>query len=240
MNLFGRRKKKPKTVNPTETINELKDAQDMLDKQEMHLEKQIKEAQRMIRQKVKEKNKNGAKFYLKRKKMLVKKRDNIYGQKHNLDVQIEALSNLAQKKSVFSIMQKAKIATAANLKAMDPDKVGDLMEDVQEQVEMVNEIDEAMGQTIGDDVDDEELEQELADMDNQMLDEDLLRAPSVPVSDRKVEAKDAKTVPAKREPERKVPVLAGSVAAAAPAPPAQPKPAKKMSKLDALTADLGI
>ena len=49
----------------------------------------------------------------------------------------------------------------------------------QEHVEMVNEVGEAIGQTISDDVDNEELEQEMAEMENQMIDEDLLRASSV-------------------------------------------------------------
>eukprot|EP00954_Amorphochlora_amoebiformis_P017938 1322597-Amorphochlora_amoeboformis.AAC.2 len=58
MNLFGRAKKAPKP-KISERINELKEAQEMLDKQEKHLEKQMDAARKEALKKSRQKNKKG-------------------------------------------------------------------------------------------------------------------------------------------------------------------------------------
>ena len=60
MNLFGRAKKAPKP-KISERINDLKEAQEMLDKQEKHLEKQMEEARKLALKKSRQKNKKGTK-----------------------------------------------------------------------------------------------------------------------------------------------------------------------------------
>lgn len=64
----------------------------------------------------------------------------------------------------------------------DVDKVADVMEDINEQIQMADEVNEQMAQPIGPQMDEDELNQELEEMENELMDSQLLAAPDVPVT----------------------------------------------------------
>ena len=88
MNLFGRmRKKVSPQINPNQSIAVLSDAIDTLQKREIHLQKQSAAALDQARQKSKVKDKRGALFQLRRKKMFEKELDSIAVRKQNMELQ---------------------------------------------------------------------------------------------------------------------------------------------------------
>eukprot|EP00467_Chlorarachnion_reptans_P010010 CAMPEP_0114514362 /NCGR_PEP_ID=MMETSP0109-20121206/16112_1 /TAXON_ID=29199 /ORGANISM="Chlorarachnion reptans, Strain CCCM449" /LENGTH=231 /DNA_ID=CAMNT_0001694395 /DNA_START=79 /DNA_END=774 /DNA_ORIENTATION=+ len=231
MNLFGRAKKAPKP-KISERINELKEAQEMLDKQEKHLEKKMKDAQREALKKSRAKNKRGAIFELKRKKMFEKRLNQLYGQRENVERLINAMEVVAFNKETIETMKKGKEALTQTIKEVDVDDVNELMDDINEQVSMADEIGEAMGQTLGnEEYDEDELEKELEDLQNEEMEAEMLKAPDVPLEQKEV--KEEKEINKEEDAE-----ILNELKSAPAAPTKKPKIADK--ELDAVTASLGI
>eukprot|EP00470_Lotharella_oceanica_P001182 CAMPEP_0170177924 /NCGR_PEP_ID=MMETSP0040_2-20121228/11404_1 /TAXON_ID=641309 /ORGANISM="Lotharella oceanica, Strain CCMP622" /LENGTH=235 /DNA_ID=CAMNT_0010420807 /DNA_START=83 /DNA_END=790 /DNA_ORIENTATION=+ len=235
MNLFGRAKKAPKP-KISDRIKELKEAQEMLDKQEAHLEKKMEEARKMALQKSRQKNKKAAIFQLKRKKMFEKRLNQLYGQRENVERLINAMETVAFNKANIEKLKKGKEALAQTIEEVDVDKVNELMDDVNEQVAMADEIGEAMAQTLGnDDIEEEDLEKELEELQNEEMEAEMLQAPEVPMSEEKsekVEQKQPATVEVKGD-------ILAELASAPSAPVSKPE-AKQDKELEAVTASLGI
>jgi len=156
MNLFGRAKKAPKP-KISQRINDLKEAQEMLDKQEKHLEKKMREAQKLALKKSRSKQKKAAIFQLKRKRMYEKRLNQLYGQRENVERLINAMEVVAFNKANIEKLKAGKEALSAAIKEVDVDNVNELMDDINEQVSMADEIGEAMGQTVGNEEYDEEV-----------------------------------------------------------------------------------
>jgi len=180
MNLFGKKKAAP-APRLNDSIQQLREAMTGLDKREKHLEKQREVTILEAKKKAKAKDKRGALFQLKRKKLLEKQIDQIYGKKTNLEMQIMALENVSTNKDVFSAMKLGKDALKASVHEADVDKIGDVMEDINESMALADELSEAIANPIGPAVDEDELNAELEAMESEMMDEDLLKAPEIPV-----------------------------------------------------------
>jgi len=178
MNLFGKKKAAPPKLS--ETIQRLREALDTLDKREKHLEKQIGQAVAEAKKKSKAKDKRGALFQIKRKRMYEKQVEQIYGKKSNIEMQIMALESAASNKEVLDVMKIGKDALKTAIQATDVEKVEETMEDINEQIAMGEEIGEAMSNPIGAPVDEEDLSKELEEMEAEMTEEELLEAPVVP------------------------------------------------------------
>jgi len=179
MNLFGTKKKKP-APKLADSIQKLREASDNMDKREKHLVKLMEQALQEAKKKSKAKDKRGALFHLKRKKMYEKQVDQIYGKKSNIETQIMALEAASNNKEVLGAMRVGADALRAAVKDTDVEKVDDVMDTISESMAMADELGEAMSQSIGPALDEEELNAELAEMESEMMDEDLLAAPSVP------------------------------------------------------------
>lgn len=175
MNLFG--KKKQAAPSLTGSIQKLRDAVELLDKREKHLEKQMEAALAEAKKKTKAKDKRGALFQLKRKKMFEKQINNIYGKKTNLEMQIMALDSAASNKEIMQAMQTGQHALKSNIKETDVDKVADVMDSINESMGLADELSEAMAQPLGPIMDDDELEAELEEMEAEMADLDLMTDP---------------------------------------------------------------
>jgi len=190
MNLFG---KKKKANGPTlaESIQQLREAMEILEKREIHLNKQMNTALAEAKKKSKAKDKRGALFHLKRKKMYEKQVDQIYGKKTNIEMQIMTLEAAAGNTEVLSAMRKGADALKRTVKDTDVDKVADVMDDINESMALADELGEAMSQTIGPALDEDELTAELEEMENELVEEDLMKAPIVP-SHKPVKKDDAK------------------------------------------------
>jgi len=197
MNLFGKKKKAGPTLS--ESITQLREAMDSLDKREQHISKQIQLTTADARKKAKAKDKRGAIFQLKRKKMLEKQIDQIYGKKTNIELQIMTLESAAGTTEVLAAMRKGADALKHNIKEGDIEKVGDVMDEITESMALADELGDAMSQSIGPPIDEDELTAELEEMESEMVSEDLLKAPVVPVKEPAARAKPV----AKEEEEEK-------------------------------------
>jgi len=196
MNLFGTKKKKAPAPKLSDSIQKLHEASENLDKREKHLVKLMEQALIEAKKKSKAKDKRGALFNLKRKKMYEKQIDQIYGKKTNIDLQILALEGASSNKDVIVAMQAGARALQAAVAETNVDRVDEVMDDIQESMGLADELGEAISQPIGPAMDEDELSAELAEMEGEMMDEDLLSAPSVPV--KKLSAEDDEKVPEER------------------------------------------
>lgn len=181
MNLFGKKKTKP-PPRLNESIQSLREAIDILDKREVHLGKQAEKAHREARLKAKSKDKRGALYHLKRKKMLEKQIEQIYGKKSNLEVQILTLESAASNKEIIHVMRKGRDALEANVNAADVEQVEDIMDGISEGIAQVDEIGEAMSMPLGDPLDEDELDAEFKELEDELLDEPQREAVLPPVS----------------------------------------------------------
>mmetsp|Transcript_19481 Transcript_19481/g.37704 ORF Transcript_19481/g.37704 Transcript_19481/m.37704 type:complete len:237 (-) Transcript_19481:266-976(-) len=233
--LFGRAKKAPKKPDISARIKELKSAHEMLDKQEKNLEKQMAEATKMALKKSRQKNKKGALFHLKRKKMLEKRLNQLYGQRENVERLVNAMETVTFQKANIEKMKGAQQALKAGIEELDVDEVTEVMDDINENIAMADEIGEAMSETVGADVDEEDLEAELAELENEAMDEEMLKEPELPVIEQKTRSAEKKRDTTQE-------ILAELEGA--PNVPVEPVTVKSEGKrdveLDAVTASLGI
>merc|ERR1719373_465296 len=99
--------------------------------------------------KLKKKDKRGAMYILKKKKMLEKQRDGIMGKKLNLDQQITALESAQENAQMVQAVRQANTAMKSAAKEMKIDDIDDLMDDLQENMDMNQEIGEALSNPMG-------------------------------------------------------------------------------------------
>jgi len=180
MNLFGKKKAPAPKLSDSRQL--LREAMVTLEKREKHLEKQRDACVAEARRKMKAKDKRGALFQLKRKKMFDKQIEQIDGKKTNIEVQVMALEGAASNKDVLSAMRVGRDALKSSIKETDVDNVGDVMEDITEAIQLADELGDAMSNPIGPPMDEEDLNAELEAMESEMLDEDMLKAPEIPVA----------------------------------------------------------
>jgi len=136
---------------------------------------------------------------------------------------------------VLAAMRQGADALKRTVKETDVDKVADVMDDINESMALADELGEAMSQSIGPPIDEDELNAELEEMENELTDQEMLKAVDVPAHKVKT---PAGAVAAEKEPETKkttakvsaaaeaggaaAEVAAAPAAAAAPAPSKQP------------------
>jgi hypothetical protein len=179
MNLFGKKKKEAPKLS--DTIKNLRAAQGQLEKQEAHLDVQRKAAIEEAKKRLKAKDKRGAEFQLKRKKMFDKQIEQVYGKRQNLEQQIMALESASSNKDFVQALKLGRDAMARALEESSADEVSDVVDKIQEQMQDVDEIGERLAAPIGEAVNEDELEDELASLEAEIADEDVLKAPSLPV-----------------------------------------------------------
>lgn len=203
MNLFGKKKTRP-PPRLSDSIQQLREAIDILDKREAHLQRQAERAHVEAKKRAKAKDKRGALHHLKRKKLLEKQVEGIYGKKGNLEVQIMALESAASNKEIIHVMKRGKQALQANVSENDVDEVAEVMEDIQEGIANVDEISEAMAHPLGDPLDEDELDAEFKELEDELeeLEEPAERERVLPPVDVVDPFADAPAAPVQRLPAR--------------------------------------
>jgi len=165
--LFGSSKSEKKKVikkpNINKSIQNIRSAQETLDKRGDHLEKQIAKLTKSAKDKLKKKNKKGALYDIKRKKMLEKELAGIENKKLTLETQTLALENAQMNESVFTAIQDGVTAIEDSNTRVNADEVEDVMDKMQELHEDQDAVNEALGQTVVD-FDEDELMKELEDL----------------------------------------------------------------------------
>ncbi len=166
MNLFG--KKKPTAApapHPVDTIKMLRDNLLVLEKREEHIQKKIEMALTEAKQKSAKKDKNGALFALKRKKMYEAEVSKLQGARITLDSQILALESAAVNIETFKAMKSGANAMKGLRGDIDSDKVDDIMDEIQEEKDIHDSISEAISRPGQDLFNDEDLLEELAELE---------------------------------------------------------------------------
>merc|ERR1719273_811767 len=97
----------------------------------------------------KAKNKRGALYHLKKKKMYEKQLDQIFGKKANLDTQIMTLEGAASNKAVLQAMKQGARQLKATIKESDLHQIDDVVDEIAESTALAEELGEAMSQPIG-------------------------------------------------------------------------------------------
>ncbi|KAF4965470.1 hypothetical protein FSARC_6737 [Fusarium sarcochroum] len=180
---FGGAAAQKRKDTPKNAILGLRSQLDMLQKRERHLQNQIEEQDAVARKNVST-NKNAAKAALRRKKTHEHSLDQTTAQIGTLEQQINAIESANINKETLVAMEQASKAMDQIYGKLTPEKVDETMEKLREQNAMGEEIVNAItAPSMGEYVDEDELENELDELQQEALDEQMLKTGSVPVSD---------------------------------------------------------
>lgn len=182
MNLFGKKKAAPaaSASDPTTTILKLRETLDTLDKRETHLQKKIKAQLLDAKAKSQAKDKKGALFALKRKKMYEGEINKINGARMTLEQQVIALEGSNMNYQTFRAMQSGAKAMQNARGQLDVDDVDQVMDDIQEEMDIADQIGDAIARPADGLFDDDDLLAELNMMEEADLEDQLLSTPAIP------------------------------------------------------------
>ena len=173
-------KKKDSTKN---AILGLRSTLEMLSKREKHLQNQMDEQDAIARKHVSS-NKSLAKAALRRKKAFEHQLEQTSAQMMTVEREIGSIESANINKETLDAMRNASKAIQNIHGGLTVDQVDQTMEDLREQHAVGEEIAEALtqgAQTSG--VDEDELDAEVAELQQEALDERMLKTGSVPVHD---------------------------------------------------------
>ncbi|KAK2751759.1 ESCRT-III subunit protein snf7 [Onygenales sp. PD_40] len=168
---------------PKNAILALRQQLDMLQKREKHLENQMAEQDAIARKHVAT-NKNAAKAALRRKKGHERSLEQTSAQIIQLEQQIYSIEAANINQETLNAMKNAGSAMKQIHKGLTIEKVDQTMDELREQHELSDEIVGAITNAhIGEPFDETELEQELEGMEQEQIDERMLKTGTVPVAD---------------------------------------------------------
>ncbi|KAF0718608.1 Aste57867_1578 [Aphanomyces stellatus] len=201
MNLFGRKAPAPVRSSPAdtaETIRKLREQLDTLEKRESHIEKKIELQLEEAKKKSAAKDKRGAIFCLKRKKMYESEIEKLQGARMTLETQVMTLESTQVNMATFTAMKVGADQMKAIHGQMNVDSVDNIMDDIQEEMATANEIAQAISQPLSNTalIDEDELEQELAELEDLAMEEELAKpAPAAPARQQPAQAAAARPQP---------------------------------------------
>lgn len=166
---------------PKKAILELRQTLDMLQKRERHLETQMAEQDAVARKNISS-NKTAAKSALRRKKNFEKTLEQTTAQITQVEQQIYSIEAANINQETLNAMKNAGAAMKQIHGGLTIDKVDATMDELREQHALGEEIANAITSApLGDPVDETELEEELEGMEQEAMDERMLKSGSVPV-----------------------------------------------------------
>ncbi|MCJ1326442.1 ESCRT-III subunit protein snf7 [Thelotrema lepadinum] len=167
---------------PKKAILQLRTQLDMLQKREKHLENQMAEQDAIARKNVSS-NKTAARTALKRKKAHEHSLEQTANQITMLENQIYSIESANINQETLNAMQSAGKAMRDIHGKLNIDKVDEIMEGLTEQKALADEIGTAIasGPQTGEPLDEAELEADLAELEQEALDEKMLKTGTMPV-----------------------------------------------------------
>ena len=135
---------------------------EMIEKKEKFLESNIEKFKNEARN-ILHTNKPKAITLLKKAKMNEKQLLSLYGQKENLELQIFSIEQGVTNKNIISSMREGKNIIEQMSKNMDPDNIGELMDEITETFQTSKEVTDAISRPIGELYDEDDLLKELED-----------------------------------------------------------------------------
>jgi charged multivesicular body protein 4 len=185
MNLFGKKKEQPRqAADNASIILKLRSTVEMLDKREVHLQKKVQMQVSEAKQKMASKDKRGALYCMKRKKMYEGEIEKIIGARMTLEQQMLALESQATTMETVKAMQQGARALKVGHAGMDADSVEEVMADIAEEMAQADEISKVIAAPADDVFDDDELLNELNELEELELESQLLEAPAIPTETR--------------------------------------------------------
>eukprot|EP01039_Chlorochromonas_danica_P007854 gene7854-8667_t len=182
MNLFGKKKQAaPVPVqNPVDTIAKLRESLSILEKREEHISKKIEASLAEAKLKSQKKDKHGALFALKRKKMYEAEVSKLQGARITMENQILSLESASVNIETFKAM-KTGAAAMKNMRGdIDADKVDDIMDELEEERDIQDAISDAISRPGQEMFNDEELLDELAELDALEMEEAMATKAQAP------------------------------------------------------------
>ncbi|OJD10220.1 hypothetical protein ACJ73_09884 [Blastomyces percursus] len=168
---------------PKNAILSLRQQLDMLQKRESFLENQMAEQDALARKHVAT-NKNAAKAALRRKKGHERSLEQTSAQIIQIEQQISSIEAANINQETLLAMKNAGKAMKQIHSGLTIDKVDETMDELREQHALSEEIVSAITSTsIGEPLDESELEAELEGMQQQQIEEKMLKSGTVPVAD---------------------------------------------------------
>ncbi|KAI6239611.1 Charged multivesicular body protein 4b [Aphelenchoides fujianensis] len=199
--IFGR--KKEVVPSTQESLQKLRDTEEMLRKKQEFLEKKV-ETELLAAKKYGTANKRMALQALRRKQMCQKQLLQIDGVLNTLQHQQSSLENASVNAEVLQLAHNN----------MDIDDVHDLMEDIAEQQEVANEIAEAISNPVGLQLDDEDdLLAELEKLEEEDIEKQLLTVGPTPMDASKMPSVPTTELPSKSKAKAKEDDELGELAA---------------------------
>lgn len=178
MSYFGGRRDTKQAAR--DAIVGLRQQLQMIEKKEEHLQKKIDEELKKAKANAVS-NKAVATQALRRKKANESEMDRLAGQRLQLELQINTLESANLNAETMAAIKKASDVLASIHGNMTMDKVDSTMSKITEQREIANEIAEAISYPTGTEADEEDLKAELAELEQETLDERLAGAEHVPL-----------------------------------------------------------
>lgn len=131
--------------------------------------------------KMAKKDKKGALFAMKRKKMYEAEIEKIQNTKMTLETQVMALESATQNIETYTAMKSGTNAMKKIRQDVDIENVDDLMDDIKEEMEIAQEIGNAISQPADPLMygDEDDLLAELGELEQEDLEEELLKKPEV-------------------------------------------------------------
>ncbi|KAG9242439.1 Snf7-domain-containing protein [Calycina marina] len=179
---FGGQAAQKKKDSPKNAILGLRQQLEMLQKRERHLQNQMDEQDTIARKNVST-NKTAARQALKRKKQHEHTLEQTTAQISTLEQQIYSIEAANINRETLAAMENAGKAMSNIHGKLTVDKVDDTMEKLREQHALADEISTALQNPIGEAVDEGELEDELEALEQEQLDDKMLKTGTVPMAD---------------------------------------------------------
>ncbi|KAI5282171.1 ESCRT-III subunit protein snf7 [Ascosphaera aggregata] len=197
---FGGSSAQARKDAPKNAILGLREQLDMLQKREKHLENQMAEQDALAKKYVTT-NKNAAKNALRRKKVHEKSLEQTTAQILQLESQIYSIEAANINQETLAAMKNAGKAMKQIHKGMSIEMVDQTMDELREQQQLSEEIVNAVTSAPlgGEPIDEDDLQEELDQMEQEAVDERMLKTGTVPVANRL----DSLPAAAKAEPKGK-------------------------------------
>jgi charged multivesicular body protein 4 len=169
---------------PKNAILMLREQLDMLQKRERHLENQMEEQEAIAKKNVAANKTAVAKAALRRKKVHEKNLEQTTAQITQLEQQIYSIEAANINQETLNAMKAAGSAMTQIHGSMTIDKVDETMDQLREQHQLSEEIAQAItSQSVGEQPDEDELDAELEGLEQEAMDERMLKTGTVPVAD---------------------------------------------------------
>ncbi|GMM27721.1 ESCRT-III subunit protein [Martiniozyma asiatica (nom. inval.)] len=179
--LFGNTQQKKEA--PKKAIVDLREHIATLNKKTSYLEKQIEEQQNSAKKYVAMKKPAMAKAALKKKKRFELDLEKISNQVESLETQLTAIESANLNMETMKAMKQGAKAMKQIHTDYNIDKVDETMDDIREQVEISEEISEAISRPLGGEyVDEDELDEELAALEEEEAESNLVETHKQPVT----------------------------------------------------------